>query len=229
MLGIGQHMLHVFYELGFPFFSIQLDMWTSDHSHISYACLTATMVVWQCGRLVITQYVLAFERFLEKHHTAVAIKRWVEAVLKRYGLSTQGIELSTLDGAANGIKAMVMLKLLYRICGAHQLQRCIKHATGQAGGKTSSNPEFKQHLHRVRNIDYLINKSNIALAELKEAQEADGIKETTTVSKEGHTRWDGMMDSAARKNSLMKYIGVNSASTHWHCMALLSYVVWQIK
>ena len=34
------------------------------------------------------------------------------------------------DGANNGIKALKLLKVLYRVCAAHDLQSSASHATG---------------------------------------------------------------------------------------------------
>ena len=132
----------------------------------------------------------------------------MEAVLKEHGLTVFDVVLFTLDGAANGTLAVFMMKAQYRVCIAHQLQRCIMYATGQAGGRTSSNQGCKDFVAKLRKQSKAIKQSNVALIELKEEQEKGGVEEhdTLTIVSDNATRWGGTHQTAERSNVLSKHI-----------------------
>ena len=50
--------------------------------------------------------------------------------MAKYGLFLEDFHLFVPDGASNGIKALKLLKSLYRVCAAHDLQMSASHAAG---------------------------------------------------------------------------------------------------
>ena len=58
------------------------------------------------------------------------VEAWIRASLAKYGLFLEDFHLFVPDGASNGIKALKLLKSLYRVCAAHDLQMSASHAAG---------------------------------------------------------------------------------------------------
>jgi len=100
------------------------------HSEESYAATGINMVVKRGCSLVLLPLILNFKVFPFKHHSGKAIKSYLKASHKREGLVDADIRHYTPDGASNGKKALTMMKVEFDVCTSHNLQRCVKHATG---------------------------------------------------------------------------------------------------
>merc|ERR1711871_1510519 len=154
---------------------------------------------------------LDFECFPHKRHTAKNIAKWRRRANRRWGETVQDNSCSTIDGAANGQKSMLYMKpeQNYRVCSAHQLGRCAKHATGDAGGQSSTNPKCKELLARNRAEVTQFHRSVQLSKCLIEAQLESGtlhknrkeyIKNATVP---GQTRWAGEHEML-RRNRVME-------------------------
>ena len=92
-----------------------------------------------CVEVVLKSILLDFSSFPFKVHSAVNIEAWVRASLANYGLQLEDFHLFVPDGASNGTKALKLLKALYRVCAAHDLQMSASHAAGN-GSKVRPPP-----------------------------------------------------------------------------------------
>ena len=152
-------------ERGSPFINGQLDLWSSGLAKDAFGGLTASLLLEeeveeevdtatlseaelkdymrqsekptnQVLHLVMKSILLDFSSFPFKSHTAENIEAWLLSSIAKYGLSIEDFHLFAPDGANNGLKAMKLLKALYRVCAAHNVQMAAQHAGGN-GSKVS--------------------------------------------------------------------------------------------
>ena len=190
-------------ELGSKFASCSFDMVSLRNSLESYAATGINLVVRsQSGQLKLLPLILNFKVFPFKRHTAKAIKCYLRASLKRESLSEEDIRHWTPDGASNGKKALKLMNNAdFDVCTSHDLQRCVKYATGKT--KPSKNPTAAYLLRRHKGMVSRLHRSLIDTAEFTAIQEAlskDGHSKQTVTYAE--TRWDGELDQVKVNNTL---------------------------
>jgi hypothetical protein len=175
--------------------SIQLDYWSAPNASESYGAIYFSFI-WHdavTGKRSLEQFLLEFMTFPRKRHTHINLANWILSVLKLYDLDRNQIELFVPDGAANGLKALNKIGARWRVCDAHQLQRCIQYGTGEAGGNNCMNPEFRQLLKRNETMVTKLHTSIHLNKDLKESQIAEGITGAylSSTNSRSATRWSG--------------------------------------
>jgi hypothetical protein len=151
-------------ELGPGSVHAQLDFWSSGLAKSSFGCMALTFVdafmqrrevdltnlsVDEIQSLVVSEspqlhlglaeLVLSFEAF-PYAHTGQNIAEWYKGCLSRHSANLADVGITTLDGGANGLKAMKLLKQRWRYCIDHRLQRMILKALGQTGAPSKNAP-----------------------------------------------------------------------------------------
>ncbi|KAH8054282.1 hypothetical protein JL722_9016 [Aureococcus anophagefferens] len=106
--------------------SWQLDMMTS--CGVAYVTLNLSFVDDEKSGFVHKNVQLAYEEFPEGPHTGKNIATWIANTLALHGIDIENVGAPTIDGAANGKRAMKILKLAFRICAFHQGMRCVHYA-----------------------------------------------------------------------------------------------------
>ncbi|KAK7236215.1 hypothetical protein SO694_00060248 [Aureococcus anophagefferens] len=110
--------------------SWQLDMMTS--CGVAYVTLNLSFVDDEKSGFVHKNVQLAYEEFPEGPHTGKNIATWIANTLALHGIDIENVGAPTIDGAANGKRAMKILKLAFRICAFHQGMRCVHYAPAAA-------------------------------------------------------------------------------------------------
>ncbi|KAH8095552.1 hypothetical protein JL720_2860 [Aureococcus anophagefferens] len=110
--------------------SWQLDMMTS--CGVAYVTLNLSFVDDEKSGFVHKNVQLAYEEFPEGPHTGKNIATWIANTLALHGIDIENVGAPTIDGAANGKRAMKILKLAFRICAFHQGMRCVHYALGRS-------------------------------------------------------------------------------------------------
>ena len=120
--------------------------------------------------------------------------------MAKYGLFLEDFHLVVPDGANNGIKALKLLKVLYRVCAAHDLQMSASHAAGNGSkvrplplslpvscisldphccccvlAQVSKNPEIKALERKNSHIAARVHMSTKTTKTLQEVQIARGV------------------------------------------------------
>ena len=165
-------------EVGKPHCGTQQDIWTQKNAKESFACLRVSMILLLDNRLHDVAPIKAFEKFPTNRHTGVSIGRWFRNTLLASKMETSDISLSTADGASNNKKAHKVLGISDRlkICGPHQLQRCVEKGLGTGGKKEkSSNPKIRAVIKRASAQSSAFHSSVITSKRLEEAQAGAGI------------------------------------------------------
>ncbi|KAH8070337.1 hypothetical protein JL721_5101 [Aureococcus anophagefferens] len=103
--------------------SWQLDMMTS--CGVAYVTLNLSFVDDEKSGFVHKNVQLAYEEFPEGPHTGKNIATWIANTLALHGIDIENVGAPTIDGAANGKRAMKIVKLAFRICAFHQGMRCV--------------------------------------------------------------------------------------------------------
>ena len=124
------------------------------------------------------------------------VEAWIRASLAKYGLFLEDFHLFVPDGASNGIKALKLLKSLYRVCAAHDLQMSASHAAGNGSkvrplslpvsctsldprcrccAQVSKNPEIKALERKNSHIAARVHMSTKTTKTLQEVQIARGV------------------------------------------------------
>jgi hypothetical protein len=176
-------------EVGSPFVSYQMDMWSSQNSKESYACMMAS-VIWrdpETSLFELRQFCLEFGCFPFIRHTANNVCVWIKRILRTWKLSPSDCVTATPDGAATMVRACILANLPVSVCDAHNLQRCVQYSTGHAGPGEGSNPECKEHIAEQRALVSVFNHSTKNQKLLKSAQ-GDAAH---TPKQDSPTRWDG--------------------------------------
>ncbi|KAK7235156.1 hypothetical protein SO694_00143043 [Aureococcus anophagefferens] len=105
---------------------LALDMMTS--CGVAYVTLNLSFVDDEKSGFVHKNVQLAYEEFPEGPHTGKNIAAWIANTLALHGIDIENVGAPTIDGAANGKRAMKILKLAFRICAFHQGMRCVHYA-----------------------------------------------------------------------------------------------------
>ncbi|KAH8047392.1 hypothetical protein JL720_16110 [Aureococcus anophagefferens] len=105
---------------------LALDMMTS--CGVAYVTLNLSFVDDEKSGFVHKNVQLAYEEFPEGPHTGKNIATWIANTLALHGIDIENVGAPTIDGAANGKRAMKILKLAFRICAFHQGMRCVHYA-----------------------------------------------------------------------------------------------------
>ena len=163
-------------ERGQPFLNGQLDLWSSGLAKDAFGGFTASLLVEEehqedvdtatlteaelkdylrqetkptitVLRLILKSLILDFSSFPFKSHTAVNIEAWLLSTFEKFGLSVADFHLFVPDGAANGLKALKLLKVLCRVCAAHDLQSSASHATGNGSRVRGETIEHRRVEH----------------------------------------------------------------------------------
>lgn len=187
-------------EVGSPFLSYQMDMWSSQNSKESYACIMAS-VVWrdpETSLLELRQFCLEFACFPYTRHTANNICLWLKGVQRAWKLSPTDCVTATPDGAAAMVRACISAKLSISVCDAHNLQRCVQYSIGFAGPGDGANPNCKQHIADQRALVSVFNHSTKNQKLLKAAQ---GDAQHTP-KQDSPTRWNGTYFTIQTNNLL---------------------------
>ncbi|KAH8044156.1 hypothetical protein JL722_14823 [Aureococcus anophagefferens] len=109
---------------------LALDMMTS--CGVAYVTLNLSFVDDEKSGFVHKNVQLAYEEFPEGPHTGKNIATWIANTLALHGIDIENVGAPTIDGAANGKRAMKILKLAFRICAFHQGMRCVHYAPAAA-------------------------------------------------------------------------------------------------
>ena len=175
--------------------AIQLDMW-SDNEGESFGCINMTSVIWKEGVMTIVSEVLEFGVFPYMAHTAENIKKWVEGVLEKKGISFRMVVLVAPDGAGDGQAAFKLIGELRDktiVCFVHNLQRGVLYGAGLAGPSGGENPEVKALVKRHARTVQLHSQAKIVRKAVKQGQLNLRIPRHLTKKpiKKGLTRWGG--------------------------------------
>ena len=124
-------MMKVKEQIGSPFLSLQVDMWTTKDCAESYVALNASFITRSLGLGGIPEYeleqaLLDFNAFPYHRHTAINIEKWLKQALQDWGIEYKDIVCIVPNGGANVKKACRISGLNTRTCYAHDLQRHIK-------------------------------------------------------------------------------------------------------
>ena len=128
------------------------------------------------------------------------VEAWIRASLAKYGLQLEDFYLFVPDSASNGTKALKLLKALYRVCAAHDLQMSASHAAGNGSrvhlpilplpvsctsfdprcsccalAQVSKNPEIKALERKNSHIAARVHMSTKTTKALQEVQIARGV------------------------------------------------------
>jgi hypothetical protein len=146
----------------------------------SHAATGINLVVKKnCGSLKLLPLILNFKVFPFKRHTGKAIKCYLKAALASAGLCEDDIRHWTPDGASNGKAALKMMQEAdFDVCTSHDLQRCVKYATGKTGGKrtASRNPAAAFLLRRHKGMVSRLHRSLVETSEFTHIQEVRAIQ-----------------------------------------------------
>ncbi|KAK7232138.1 hypothetical protein SO694_000313105 [Aureococcus anophagefferens] len=104
--------------------SWQLDMMTS--CGVAYVTLNLSFVDDEKSGFVHKNVQLAYEEFRGPPHGQE--HRGGSPTPSLHGIDIENVGAPTIDGAANGKRAMKILKLAFRICAFHQGMRCVHYA-----------------------------------------------------------------------------------------------------
>ncbi|KAH8054913.1 hypothetical protein JL721_10329 [Aureococcus anophagefferens] len=107
---------------------LALDMMTS--CGVAYVTLNLSFVDDEKSGFVHKNVQLAYEE--PRPHTGKNIATWIANTLALHGIDIENVGAPTIDGAANGKRAMKILKLAFRICAFHQGMRCVHYALGRS-------------------------------------------------------------------------------------------------
>ncbi|KAH8045167.1 hypothetical protein JL721_12681 [Aureococcus anophagefferens] len=105
--------------------SWQLDMMTS--CGVAYVTLNLSFVDDEKSGFVHKNVQLAYKEFPRAPH-GQEHRAWIANTLALHGIDIENVGAPTIDGAANGKRAMKILKLAFRICAFHQGMRCVHYA-----------------------------------------------------------------------------------------------------
>ena len=190
--------------------AIQLDMW-SDNEGESFGCINMTSVIWKEGVMTIVSEVLEFGVFPYMAHTAENIKKWVEGVLEKKGISFRMVVLVAPDGAGDGQAAFKLIGELRDktiVCFVHNLQRGVLYGAGLAGPSGGENPEVKALVKRHARTVQLHSQAKIVRKAVKQGQLNLRIPRHLTKKpiKKGLTRWGGIKKQVTRNIILQPFI-----------------------
>ena len=180
-------------EIGSPFFSLQLDMWTTRNMAESYISLNGSFITRTedyggYAEYHLEQALLAFKAFPHLRHTAVNIANWTKDMITGVlNFEMDDVCVCVPDGGANVRKIGQLTGLNARTCFAHQLQRCVLYALGTAG-TTSRNPEMKAALSKAKQLASTVHHSTQITKLLASTREARKEK-PMAVMQDVTTRW----------------------------------------
>jgi hypothetical protein len=206
-------------EIGQPSVSLQFDLWTTKNMKEAYGSLNLSLVerISTGGSVsyVLKQILLDFSVFPESSHTSVHIAAWIQRVLRRHNLGLDDIVITVPDGAGNGKKAVKLLGLPWRVCMAHNLQRCILYALGLAGA-TSRNPDLKALVMANRRMVGAIHHSTQNQKALAASQVKRGVcyKHVKSTDQDVVTRWNSTFTMMSTNTQLQHdFVHVFSSDT----------------
>ena len=197
---IAEMIQQVKAEVGSPFLAYQMDMWSSQNSKESYACMMAS-VVWRNPETTLfelKQFCLEFGCFPFTLHTANNISLWLKKVQRDWKLFPIDCVTATPDGAATMVRACILAGLPVSVCDAHNLQRCVQYSIGFAGPGVGVNPVCKDHIADQRTLVSVFNHSTKNQKLLKAVQ---GDAEHTP-KQDSPTRWNGTFFTIQTNNLL---------------------------
>lgn len=106
-------------RLGGSYLGLQFDLWSQKRMKFQFASLNCSFVTEEKVngemKLKMNECLLSFEQFKKTKHTAVNIAQWMLDTLASYCVRADHITCVTADGAANGIKAMKLVRSCYPI------------------------------------------------------------------------------------------------------------------
>ena len=189
---LKQQLMAVKAQIGSPFISLQTDMWTTRDMRESYASLNGSFITRKHGiggtsEYALVQAQLAFRKFPYLRHTGAKILLWIRAELKILGLTEADVVVIVPDGGGNVKKACKMSTMNYRICYAHQLQRCVMYSLGLAG-KQSQNEDLKEHIMKGRKLAPMVHHSTQITKQLAAAR-AKREESQVSIHQDVDTRW----------------------------------------
>lgn len=160
--------------------------------------------------------ILEFGVFPHTSHTGENLKSWLLEVLKEKKIPLKVIAGITLDGAADGNKAIALIPEVRGkrdVCGLHQLQRAVLYSIGEAGAKNSCrNTTARDLLRQHARVVQLSHQSREIAHGFRDAQRAAKIpphKYLSTVRKNA-TRWGYQKKQITRNNLDATYPGHGS-------------------
>jgi hypothetical protein len=195
-------------EIGSPFLAYQIDMWSSQNSKESYACIMA-YVMWrnpETSLLELRQFCLEFGCFPFTRHTAKNVCLWLKKVQRVWKLSPSDCVTATPDGAATMVRACILASPPVSVCDAHNLQWCVQYSIGFAGPGDGDNPECMEHIADQRALVSVFNHSTKNKNLLKGAQ----IDAEHTPKQDSPTWWNGTFFTIQTSNLLEYALSVVS-------------------
>jgi hypothetical protein len=194
-----------------PAFGIQLDLWTKRKLRDALMSLRLTFVTEDLVTQVRTYHdmLLKFGQFEKLRHTGRAIAMWVLAApLADVGLRPTDLTPGCPDGASNGLKALRQMHITYDPCVEHQLDRAVKHSTGEASTDGEENLECYALIMANRKMAAKVLSSTQLQEGLKRLQVKAGIRanEALVVTKYGETRWASGFHLIAKNNDLRQML-----------------------
>jgi hypothetical protein len=195
---------------GAPAFGMQVDLWSKRRMRDAFVAVRLTFVS-ENTETSTRQYhdiLLKFGHFPKLRHTAKAIAQWLLHALAAVGLKPSDITLAAPDGAANCLKAMKMMRVMYDVCQLHQHERCYKHATGEAGKDGGDNPECCALLRAFKEQAKKVLSSTQLQVGVRSLQLTAGIRKTEALVmfKTGDTRWGSTLALVERSTDMFSIL-----------------------
>ena len=194
-------------DIGEPFAGGQLDLWSLKNARESFGCFRLSMIIKQDTLLLDINPILDFSIFPENRHTADALARWMRALGVPYTLTMAAYSLVTGDGASPNKKSAKILKVPYKVCLPHDLQRGVLIGLGLTKGKTkpSENPEAAELIKKNGQMTGCFNKSaQLQKALQQDATQAEGenLCKAKVVLQAHAIRWGGFYKQLRRNRFL---------------------------
>jgi hypothetical protein len=187
---------------GGPCVGMQLDLWTKRKLRDAFVSVRLTFVTedrtavhtkhqgTNAGARTFHDMLLKFGHFTPVTHSAKNIARWLLRALSDVGLTPADITLATPDGAANGLKALRIMGVMFDACIEHQLDRAVSHSTGEGTKGHAANPACHDLIVANAKMAAKIVSSTKLQLGLCQKQLEEGIRlsEALVIIKRGVTR-----------------------------------------
>ena len=108
-------------------------------------------------------------------------------------MTPASISLFTEDGASNNKASAKALKVPFKVCSPHDLQRAVLFAAGEAGSM-SQNPDLKSFIGQASSMAAAPHRSTKTSDRLQKSQVDKGTPKSRTLVTEtaNVTRWTGL-------------------------------------
>lgn len=144
------------------------------------------------------EYLLSATNFPRQSHSGVNIKKFLMDLFSRFDIAIEDIGSVTLDGASNGLKAMKLMNVNYRVCFIHDVARAVHYAM------TADNDDMASVIKSHKRFAALCHRSHVvhdAMFRKQTAMRGEGHELELIQMKGG--KWGSQCDCLHR-NLLLK-------------------------